>query len=88
MNVVLQHRKFREYFTENFAKMFTLKIKSIKKICHIFLNFGKNYHFKMLSKDNNGEHNICKTNIFWGRDIVQGRVEILPKVSPNVSTKF
>jgi len=50
----------------------------------------KNEIQRFVKNENFGKHGISNfsTNFFGGREIVQGGEEILPNVSPKVSSKF
>jgi len=87
LHLVLQHRKFRQYFKESFAKISALKIES----CHNIQNFGKNCNFKILSKMKILEsivYVISQLMFLGGREIAQEGGEIFPKVSPKLYAKF
>jgi len=81
--------KVSSIFQRKFRYNFTLKIESFRNFATIFQTLSKNFNFKYFDKNENiAEHNICNfsTNLLGGMEIVLEGCEILPKVSPKVST--
>jgi len=88
---LLQHQKFRQYFTQTFGENFCPEDRIFQKYRNIFNIFWKNLYFQNFGKKENiGEHSICNFSIknCWGRKIAQAGGEIFAKVSQKIEAKI